>query len=104
MSTFLIIAIVLISLFFGGVTTFKKALRIVDNTLDKANKALDVSDIYLDNWAEDAKDAAAIASAKRKNELQREVAALNTELAAEGKETISVPSSNKKAITLPSKK
>ena len=96
MSVFMIALLVVGLVFFGAriKQTMSKSLDIVDNVLDKADKALDVTDVYIDAWASDAKDAAEISSAKRKYQLQDELAKLNKELV----------DNCKKAITLPTKK
>ena len=94
MSIFMI-AVLVTLLVLGGASIIKKTLGLVDKTLDKANTALDVSDIYLQDWASEAEDRAAIGRARRKHELEQELANVNTQLASKGKSAVTITARNK---------
>lgn len=58
--------------------------NIVDKSLTQVEKVIDVSDIYIEGWSEDAKLSNDINRARKQKDLQDELARLNEELEQAG--------------------
>lgn len=69
-----------------------KVLDITDDLLEKTSKVLEVGDVYIKGWEEDAQDQNTLNRARRQKQLQAELDALNKELADKGLQPVQLPS------------